>query len=154
MSDRPSRRVITHINIMSLFNPTEAELRAWAAEPGADELTGDWDLVLAWNMEPERLRLLVELAADTTLPNAPLFLRALYTWVWYVGRQQDFDSWRPYYDRWLDVAKGVRDPAVKRWRHRTRRIFQGIESFDKESWWDDYAADIASQNVDPSGEQP
>lgn len=125
-----------------MLNPTEAELRAWAAEDGAEEPTGDWDLVLAWDMEPGRLRLFVELAADDTLPNARYFLMALYTWVWYAARRDDFDSWRPYYDRWLEAAKGVRDPAVKRWRNRARRIFQGLDPFDQESWWAAYAADV------------
>lgn len=122
-------------------NPTEAELRAWAAEAGAAEPEGDWDLVLAWGMEPGRLRVFVELAADPTLPNARYFLMALYTWVSYAARRPDFDSWRPQYDRWLDAAKGVRDPAVKRWRHRARRIFQGLDPFDAHAWGANFAAD-------------
>jgi hypothetical protein len=125
------------------LNPTEAELRAWAAEIGAGEPMGDWDLVLSWGMEPGRLRLLVDLAADSTLPNAAFFLMALYTWVSYTARQKDFDRWRPQYDRWLDVAKGVRDPAVKRWRNRARRIFQGVDSFDYDSWWTTFTADAS-----------
>jgi len=125
------------------LNPTEAELRAWAAEAGAAEPTGDWDLVLSWGMEPGRLRLLVDLAADAALPNATYFLMALYTWVSFAARQKDFDSGRPQYDRWLDVAKGVRDPAVKRWRRRARRVFQGVDSFDNELWWKTFAADAS-----------
>ena len=123
------------------FKPTEDELRAWAAEAGAVEPIQDWDLVLAWGMEPGRLRLFVELAADATLPNAPFFLLALYTWVAHAARQEDFDSWRPQYDRWLNEARGVRDPSVKRWRHRARRVFQGVDSFDYTSWWENFAAD-------------
>jgi hypothetical protein len=123
------------------LDPTEAELRAWAAEAGAVHPTGDWELVLAWGMEPGRLRLFVDLAADATLPNAPFFLMALYAWVSYAARRTDFDSWRLQYDRWLDVAKGVRDPAVKRWRYRARRIFQGVDPFDYHSWWATLAAD-------------
>jgi hypothetical protein len=92
-------------------------------------------------MNSARLRLFVELAADPTLPNAPFFLRALYRWVSYVARQEDFDSWRPQYDLWLNEVKGVRDPSVKRWRHRARRIFQGLDAFDYDSWWDSFVTD-------------
>ncbi|HEX5718886.1 MAG TPA: hypothetical protein VF179_22175 [Thermoanaerobaculia bacterium] len=121
--------------------PTERELRAWAAEPCAPESFGHWDLVLSWDMDSARLHLFVELAADPTLPNAWLFLLVLYRWVSYAARQKDFDSWRPHYDRWLDEVRGVRDPSVKRWRNRARRIFQGLDAFDDESWWDSFAAD-------------
>ena len=130
------------------FNPTEPELREWAAEVGAAPPDQDWELLLTWGMEPGRVRLFAELAADPTLPNARFFLLALYTWVSYYARQKDFDSWRPIFDRWLDQVKGVRDPAVKRWRHRARLIFQGIEPFDFDSWWSAYAADAAEVSAD------
>ena len=135
-------------------NPTEAELRAWAAEAGAAEPEGDWDLVLSWGMEPGRLRVLVELAADPTLPNAPYFLITLYTWVSYVARRDDFDSWRPQYDRWLDAAKGVRDPAVKRWRHSARRIFQGLDPFDADAWGAGMVADTGGSSPDAASDSP
>ena len=135
-------------------NPTEAELRAWAAEAGAPEPENDWDLVLSWEMEPGRLRVFVELAADPTLPNAAYFLMALYTWVSYVARREDFDSWRPQYDRWLDVARGVRDPAVKRWRHNARRIFQGLEPFDAEAWGGALLADTRRSLPDDATDSP
>ena len=117
------------------YNPTGAELRDWAADADAIPPHQEWELELAWGMEPGRLRVIVELAADPTSRKARYFLRLLYTWVYAVARRQDFDSWRVQFDRWLDQAKGVRDPAVKRWRHRARLIFQAIEPFNAESWW-------------------
>jgi hypothetical protein len=116
-------------------HPTEAELRAWSADPEAEWPMPDWDLVLAWGMEPGRLGLLAALASDATLPQRSRFLLVLYTWVSYVARQQDFELSRTQYDGWLDKVKGCRDAAVKRWRHQARRIFQKIEPFDQESWW-------------------
>lgn len=122
-------------------NPTELELREWAAEAGAVPPVQDWELVLSWGVDAGRLRLFAELAADPTLPNGPFFLLALYQWVSYAARQKDTGSWRQQYDRWLDRAGIVRAPAVKRWRHRARLIFQGIERFDSEAWWSVYGTE-------------
>ena len=129
------------MRIKDEFNPTEDELRQWAAEPGALHPTDDWELVLAWGMEPGRLRTIATLAADTTLPNARFFLIVLYTWVSWAARNKDFDSWRKQYDRWLDEVRGNKDPAVKQWRYRARRIFQGIDKFDYDAWWGIFAKD-------------
>lgn len=145
------------MRIANAFKPSERELRAWAAEPGAPEPVQDWDLVLAWDMDPGRLRLFIELAADAGLPNAEYFLMALYTWVAHVARRDDFDSWRSQYDRWLDPAKGVRDPAVKRWRHRARLLFQGVERIDPDAWGDAMMADLVrpepADAPEPEGER-
>ena len=130
--------------------PTEAELRAWAAEAGAAEPVQDWDLVLFWGMEPGRLRVFVELAADPALPNQSYFLYLLYSWVAYAAGREDFDARRPQYDQWLDrAARGVRDPAVKRWRHGARRIFQGVEPLDAASW----SAALAAERGEGTAEE-
>lgn len=133
------------------IQPTEAELRAWAAELGVPQPVQDWDLVLAWEMDPGRLRVFVELAANPALPNGHFFLAALYTWVRYAARRDDFDSWRQLYDCWLDQAKGVRDPAVKQWRRRARLVFQGIEPFDAQAWDVALTSDLAGE---PAMEPP
>jgi len=123
-------------------NPTEPELRAWAADADADEPSQDWKLILAWNMDAGRLRTLVSLAADTALPQARFCLLALHEWIAYAARQADFVARRQQYDRWLDEARGVRDPRVRRWRHRARLIVQGIEQFDDKQWWSAFTADV------------
>jgi hypothetical protein len=122
-------------------NPTESELRAWAADGEAAEPAQDWELILAWHMDPSRLRALVDLAADPSLPHARFCLLALYQWVAYAAERPDFDGWRRQYDRWLDEARGVREPAVKRWRHAARLVVQGVEAFDRDRWWSVYAAE-------------
>jgi hypothetical protein len=93
-------------------------------------------------MEPGRLRVFVDLAADPALPNQSYFRFLLYSWVAYAARREDFDYRRPQYDQWLDrAARGVRDPAVKRWRHGARRIFQALDPFEAASWWAALAAE-------------
>lgn len=124
------------------FNPTESELRAWASRVGAAAPQQDWELVLAWGVEPSRLRVLVELASDAALPQAPFFLRALYEWVSYAAQERDFEARRLQYDRWLDVTKGTHDLAVKRWRRRARLIFQTQERFNDASWWADFMSEV------------
>ena len=116
--------------------PTGEDLRAWAAEAGAAPPVQDWDLVLFWGMEPGRLRVFVELAADPSLPNRGYFLFLLYGWVAYAAKREDFDSWRTHYDRWVRRAtEGVRDGAVRRWRHAARLVLQGARPFAAAGWW-------------------
>jgi hypothetical protein len=59
-------------------NPTEAELREWAADPDADypdEMSQDWDLIVAdWS----RVGVIVELAGDAACPTRGFFLAVLY----------------------------------------------------------------------------
>jgi hypothetical protein len=61
-----------------IVNPTEAELRQWAANPNAsypDEMSQDWDLVVAdW----ARVDLIAELAGDDSCPTSGFFLAVLY----------------------------------------------------------------------------
>jgi hypothetical protein len=116
-------------------NPTEEELRVWAADDGAVAPMQDWDLVLSWRMEPGFLGLCVELASDPVCPQAGFFLLVLYQWVAVSARGQNFEPCRSMYDRWLDKARGTANPAVKRWHHRARLLFQGIEPFEWNEWW-------------------
>jgi hypothetical protein len=95
-------------------------------------------------MDAGRLRTLVALAADATLPHARFCLLALYQWIAYAAQQPDFEARRPQYDRWLEEARGVRDPGVKRWRHQARLVVQGVERFDHERWWSGFTADAGT----------
>ena len=117
------------------MHPTETELREWASQRDASWPKEDWDLILSWDMVPNRLRLFITLAADRALPGHEFFLGVLHQWVSYVARQEDFEIERSQYDQWLDQARGERDPAVKEWRRRASLVFQGIEPFDYDSWW-------------------
>lgn len=61
-----------------IANPTEVELRNWAADPNADypeEMSQDWDLIVAdWS----RVDLIAELAGDESCPMSRFFLAVLY----------------------------------------------------------------------------
>ncbi len=126
MNHRPTMRAAS--------NPTDDDLRAWAYGPSTDTPIQDWDLVLSWGVDRGRLRHCVGYADDPSCPNASFFLELLYQWVKTVGRSPTFDVMRPADDEWLDVARGVTDPAVKRWRHLARLVFQGADPFGRERW--------------------
>jgi hypothetical protein len=106
----------------------------------------DWDLVLSWGMEPGRLRVCVELAATPICPHARFFLMVLYHWVAVVARDSHIELRRTMYDRWLEVVRGVTDPAVKRWRHRAKLVFQGAEPFSWEQWWAGWAKEQEAES--------
>lgn len=121
---------------MNPYCPTEEELRDWAYSPDSVEPVQDWGLVLSWQMDRGLLRRCVQFADDGHCPQAAFFLDVLFQWVDGVVRGNDFAERRGMYDEWLDVAKGLADPVVKRWRHHARMIFQGLQTFDRQNWWE------------------
>src|SRR5262245_66509449 len=95
--------------------PTADELREWAYAPNSGEPVPDWGLVLSWQMDRGLLRRCIQFADDRHCPHAAFFLDALCLWVDGLARGSNFAATRGMYDEWLDVAKGLTDPAVKRW---------------------------------------
>ena len=126
------------MNFRKATCPTHEELRAWAAESDTAEPLPDWDLVLSWRVEPGLLRLCIELAADPRSPKARFFLMVLYQWVAVVARNEQFEALRPMYNQWMEVARDVDDLAVKHWRHRALLVFQGVEVFEWDRWWNSF----------------
>lgn len=86
-------------------------------------------------MERGLLGRCIAFAADPDCPKSEFFLLVLYQWLETAARNDSFEVNRMSYDDWLDVARGVRAPAVKRWRHEARLIFQGVVPFDREKWY-------------------
>ena len=117
------------------IDPSPDDLRAWANDPDASPLKGDWELVLTWDMEPGRLRACIELAETHTNPHFVFFRQVLLEWVCQAVRSPEFAQRRQLYDAWLDQAKGIRDPWLKNWRHTAKLIFKGLEPYDNASWW-------------------
>jgi hypothetical protein len=122
-------------------SPITEELHDWAYDALAKHPTGDWELVLSWRMERGLLGRCVEYAADPECPNAQFFLDVLYQWVDTVATNKQFEVLKSLYDEWLEVARGTNDAKVKRWRHRARLVFQGIEPYDRERWQTSWFAD-------------
>ena len=131
------------------YNPTERELRDWAVESSAIPPMQDWDLVLSWKMETGRLRTCVELAGKMHSTKAMYFLQVLYSWVSVVAKDDQFETYRSMYDRWLESARGAEDAAVNRWRHKASLVFQGREPFERDCWWAQFAQEIVAA-ADPS----
>jgi hypothetical protein len=121
--------------------PTDDELRAWAADDDPVPPVQDWDLILCWRMDPGLLRLCVELAANAGAKASSFFLLVLYRFVVVVANDSQFDIKRSTYDSWLEVARGAKHPAVKRWRHEARLVLQGLKPFDRDNWWELWSQD-------------
>jgi hypothetical protein len=115
--------------------PAEDELREWAYAPDSEEPVPDFGLILSWQMDRGLLRRCIQFADDRHCPQAPFFLDVLYLWGDAVASASNFAETRSIYDEWLEVARGITDPAVKCWRHHARLIFQGLEPFDRDKWW-------------------
>ena len=116
-------------------NPTEEELREWAYSEASEEPVQEWGLILSWQMDRGLLRRCIRFACDPNCPHADFFLGVLYLWVEGLAKREDFVATRGTYDDWLEGARGIDNVAVKRWRHRARLIFQGLEPFDRTGWW-------------------
>jgi hypothetical protein len=93
----------------------------------------------------------IQYAADPECPKAVFFLDVLYRWVESVARTEQFEALHTMYDNWLDVARGVADPRVKRWRHQARLVFQNVEPFDRERW---QALWLAERQAAEQGAEP
>ena len=120
-------------------------MHAWAYDAEAESPAVEWELLLSWGMDRGRLRQCVTFADDTGCPQAEFFRLVLNQWVEVAANSPDFDVLRPTYDEWLDVARGITNPALKRWRRPARLIFQGLERFDRGQWWK-VAAEDAEEN--------
>jgi hypothetical protein len=116
-------------------NPTEEELHEWAYAPDFEEPVQDWGLILSWQMDRGLLRRCIQFACDRNCPHADFFLDVLYLWVEGLAKREDFAATRGMYDVWLEVTRGIDNAAVKRWRHHSLLLFQGLEPFDREKWW-------------------
>ncbi|HLP86188.1 MAG TPA: hypothetical protein VK157_17680 [Phycisphaerales bacterium] len=100
------------------FNPTETELRAWAADADAmypDEMSQDWDLVVAaW----ERASLIVELAGDESCPQQQFFLLALEALATRCLRCTG-QTGEPCVREFLASLRGHPSPAIQLFREQT-----------------------------------
>jgi hypothetical protein len=112
-------------------NPTDYELRAWAAEPGAVEPVQDWDVMIAGLPHPA---LYVEMAGDYGCPNRAYFLRVLYLLVGDAVRTEFRVRSRDEVLTLLERSRRVRHPAVQAWRHRARALLDDPSTFDYDAW--------------------
>jgi hypothetical protein len=113
-------------------NPTETEIRAWAATPDATEPMEDWDLILASDARDE---LYLELAAAPDIPNRRYFLHVLYL---IAGDEVRFTE-RPHEPstrlrRLLATTESSASSAIERWHKRVTHLLAQPETFSYKAW--------------------
>ncbi|WP_370971717.1 hypothetical protein [Amycolatopsis sp. cg9] len=105
------------------FNPTDAEIRAWAYS-GEDEPMQDWDILLA---RPEHLPLLLELAGDPACPARETLLSSLYC---VVGHTPAKDVFRES----AQAAERSGDAWLETWARRVHEILDNPGTFTRSDW--------------------
>jgi hypothetical protein len=113
------------------WNPSSAEVRAWAYTPGAIEPCQDWDLSLSWaGHERDYLKF----AGDSACPNSDYFLRVLYLMVGDAVRNGYRTVPEPIVLGFVDLADGSPDQRIRLWRTRALRLLKHPEEFQYEAW--------------------
>jgi hypothetical protein len=105
-----------------MFDPSEAELEAWARTPGAMYPTEDWDIIIA---NDERAPVFLRLAADSTCANSDAFLNFLYVYAGGVvraGKEADSEA---ALQRLISAAMSLGQDELHRWGVRATSLLQG-----------------------------
>jgi hypothetical protein len=119
-----------------IVNPTEAELREWAADPTAsypDEMSQDWDLIVA---DRPRVDLIVELAGDESCPTRRFFLAVLYLMAGDCVRNAAGNVNIPNLRALLARLENVHCGSLRVFRTRALALLADPSKFDYSSWCD------------------
>jgi hypothetical protein len=109
------------------WNPTAEEIREWATEPNAI-CEQDWDLgIIGIGHEA----LFMELVEDENCPNADFFLHCLYLWAY-----ETVLAGAPMEElkNLLQRGEASREPALRLWAKRCRRLIADPASAERELW--------------------
>ncbi len=132
------------------LNPSDEELRRWAAIEGASyppEMEQDWDLMVATR---ERADVILALAADGTCPNRRFFLNCLYLLVGDAVRSKGGTWLWAELSCWLDQHEAVDDPDIATFIQRTRALLASPETFNYNLWcWGGHAYGIKDEPDEP-----
>jgi hypothetical protein len=112
------------------WNPTEAEVRAWAYQPHA-MCEEDWHLALPGNGYDE---LYLDLVADHACPNRGFFLEVLYLLVGDAVRTGYRREGREHVEELLERALATGHPDLALWAERSRALMARPEMFDYDPW--------------------
>ena len=135
------------------LDPTEEELRRWAAIEGATyppEMEQDWDLMVA---SPERADLILALAGDAACPNRGFFLSCLYLMVGDAVRSEGSTWPLAEISSWLERQEDLADPSISLFRERANALLANPETFNYNLWcWGGHAygiEELAPDKPDP-----
>ena len=114
------------------WNPTPAEVRAWAYEPFALSPTEDWHIAVTTD---ERSGLILRLACDLSCPSRNFFLGCLYLFVGDAVRSGFLVRRREAVVDLLAQVPSDSPPDVKRWVGRATALLAGpSDAVDYELW--------------------
>lgn len=111
------------------WNPSEAEIRAWASDPISLAPVQDWDLALLHHGV-----LVLELASDARCPKRDFFLRVLYLIVGDAVRTDYRAVKRDTVDHLLQAGRGSSCASIERWVTRSRELMVAPSLFNYELW--------------------
>ena len=114
-----------------LWNPTNDDVRRWAADPDAEEIGQDWDLALA---AARHDRVYLELVGDPACPQRGYLLRVLYLIVGDAVRTGFRTAARDDIEALLARPEAGRHPDLVRWRERSRALLAAPETFTYAAW--------------------
>lgn len=110
------------VRMKDVFDPTEAELEAWARTPGAMYPTEDWDIIIA---NDDRGPLFLRLAADRACTNRDAFLNLLYVYAGQVVRAGQGADSQAALRRLVSAAESLGQDELHRWAASASRVLQG-----------------------------
>lgn len=113
------------------YNPTEAELRAWAYGEEFMEPVQDFDLMVATE---SRADLLFEFASDSKCPTKDYFLHCLYLLVGVAVRSKYRTSKKVTIDRIVIQGQQSTSNSIQRWAKRSKNLMEHPESFSYDNW--------------------
>jgi hypothetical protein len=113
------------------WNPTEAEIFAWAFDANASYPDQDWDLVIA---DLRYKHLMLFLATNKKCPKRDFFLSCLYL----IVREAVQSNWQNFkqveIEQLLIDAHQYDDAEISRWIERTKALIADPSHFDPQSW--------------------
>jgi hypothetical protein len=113
------------------YDPTEAELRAWAYGQDFMEPVQDFDLMVATE---SRAELLFEFASDSNCQTKDYFLHCLYLLVGDAVRSKYRTTKKKTIERIVKQGKESTSDIVLRWSKRSENLVKHPESFSYERW--------------------
>lgn len=116
------------------WNPTSAEITAWAYDPDSMWPEQDWDLAVTSDHNSD---LLLQLASDPACPQREFFLRCLYLFVGDAVRTGFVAHGREDVVELLDSVPAACTPGISRWVERSRELLDaGPGAVDYALWCD------------------
>jgi hypothetical protein len=122
------------ISFTDVANPTEAEIRRWAATPRVRYPMEDWDIIISCRSEFDRL--FIELAGDEGCPHQETFLHILYLLVGDAVRSNWNTRSEADIRKLLALGADHPNPSIQRWAARASSLAENPATFDYKQWCD------------------